>query len=330
MKRDSFLLVAALSLAVPLAAAAPVEAQPNADQVLTDMGLSGADRQKVLNGEFVTAELPSASDRDLSIAMAFLVKASPADLAKEAVAGEFIKADAQVQAHGDLSASSTVADLAGLQMTDDSAAAFADASAGSDLNLSKDEIAAFNAVKGGGKPAQQQQLQKMLLARFQAYQGKGLAGIAPYDRGGDSSDPAADLRRAADAAKGLKKYLPSLQQMLIGYPQATVAGAEQTFHWIQYDIDGKPTYVLTHGIAATDGNARVLTQRQYYVSTGYNAGQAVAAFLPVAEGTVVVYTNHTFTDQVAGFGGSMKRKIGRGMMESQLQKIFAKARTMAQ
>jgi hypothetical protein len=66
------------------------------------------------------------------------------------------------------------------------------------------------------------------------------------------------------------------------------------------------------------------------VSTGYNAVQAVAGFLPVAEGTVVVYTNHTFTDQVAGFGGSMKRKIGRGMMETQLEKIFAKAKTIVE
>ena len=35
----------------------------------------------------------------------------------------------------------------------------------------------------------------------------------------------------------------------------------------------------------------------------------MAGFLPVQEGTVVVYTTHTFTDQVAGFGGSMKRSI---------------------
>ena len=67
-------------------------------------------------------------------------------------------------------------------------------------------------------------------------------------------------------------------------------------------------------------------QRQYYASTGYNAEQAVAGFLPVQEGTVVVYTNHTFTDQVAGFGGSTKRSIGRRMMASKLKEMFDSAR----
>ena len=40
------------------------------------------------------------------------------------------------------------------------------------------------------------------------------------------------------------------------------------------------------------------------------------------EQTVVVYTNHTFTDQVAGFGGSVKRSIGRRMMATKLEEMF--------
>lgn len=69
-----------------------------------------------------------------------------------------------------------------------------------------------------------------------------------------------------------------------------------------------------------------MVQRQYYVSTGYSAEQAVAGFLPVTEGTFIFYSNHTFTDQVGGFGGSMKRGIGRKMMASKLEEFFEKAR----
>ncbi len=64
------------------------------------------------------------------------------------------------------------------------------------------------------------------------------------------------------------------------------------------------------------------SQRQYYVSSGYNAEQAVAGFLPVEGGSIVVYFGHAFTDQVAGFGGAMKRNIGRRIMTETLTKLF--------
>jgi hypothetical protein len=62
--------------------------------------------------------------------------------------------------------------------------------------------------------------------------------------------------------------------------------------------EGKPTYVLTHVIAAPDGAARAIARRQYYASTGYNGEQSVAGFLPVQGGTVVVCLAHaTPTDR---------------------------------
>lgn len=101
---------------------------------------------------------------------------------------------------------------------------------------------------------------------------------------------------------------------------------QQSFRWVSYEIDGTPTFALTHELAAAEGSARAVVQRQYYVSTGYNAEQAVAGFVPVQQGTLVVYTNHTFTDQVAGFGGSVKRGVGRRMMASKLEQLFGTAR----
>ena len=80
-------------------------------------------------------------------------------------------------------------------------------------------------------------------------------------------------------------------------------------------------------LAAADGAARAVVQRQYYVSTGYNAQQAVAGFLPVQEGTMVVYASHAFTDQVAGFGGCLKRGIGRHVMADKMTEMFEVGRT---
>ena len=51
--------------------------------------------------------------------------------------------------------------------------------------------------------------------------------------------------------------------------------------------------------------------------------------MPVSEGTLVVSTNHTSTDQVAGLGGSAKRSIGRQFMASQLEDLFKRLGAVA-
>ena len=154
------------------------------------------------------------------------------------------------------------------------------------------------------------------------------SGIAPYDRGsGRTSNLVDDLRKASQATLLLAKYMPNLQKVLLEYPKATVPGMQEDQRWVAYDIEGKPTYVLVHMLTAPDGAARAVVQRQYYVSTGYNGQQAVAGFLPIQGGTLVAYAGHAFTDQVTGFGGSMKRSIGRHMMTDKLETLFQAGRT---
>ena len=78
------------------------QAQPTAEQVLTDAGLGADDKQSVLSGQFVNVSVGAVSDRDLSFAIAFLVKVPPETLSKEIVGGDLITADAQVKAYGEI------------------------------------------------------------------------------------------------------------------------------------------------------------------------------------------------------------------------------------
>jgi hypothetical protein len=308
--------------------ATPALAQPSADQVLADFGLSADDKQKVMNGEFVTPDVKTVSDRDLAVSVVFLVKTSPEALTKQIMSGDLMTADSQVKTHGRFSTPGSLADLANLKIGDDVAKTLSGARAGDALNLGTSEIAAFDALQGGTTQAVQAQLQKMLLARYQAYRKSGLAGFVPYDRGsGRTSDTASDLRKASQATPGFEKHMPTVRPVLLGYPQGVLPSMQQDFRWIYDDIQGKATYVLVHMLAVPDGANRTVVQRQYYVSTGYNAEQAVAAFVPVQGGTLVLYASHAFTDQVAGFGGSMKRSIGRRIMASTLEKMFEAGRT---
>src|SRR5262245_17973775 len=324
MHRRQVLVLLAAGAGV-CAAPRVAHAQPSADQVLSEMGLSDGDRQKVLNGEFVTADVPSVSDRDLSFAIAFLVKTSPAALGKQVMSGNLVTADSQVQSWGEIKGAGSPADFEKLKITADEAKALAAAKPGDALNLSAAEIAAFTGA--GGKPdAILDTLKKTLLARHQAYRTSGLSGIAPYDRGGRTTDHAADLRKASEASVGFKKYLPAFYAVLLGYPKAAMPQMRENFFWMKSIIEGKATYILTHLMGAPDGGAYALARRQYYASTNYNGEQSVAGFLPAAGGTVVVLTSHAFTDQVAGFGGSMKRSIGSSMMAKKMREIFEAGR----
>jgi hypothetical protein len=321
-------LVGVVSAAGLLGLAALAEAQPSADQVLANAGLSADDKQRVLKGEFVTADAKAVSDRDLAVSMVFLVKTSPDALSKQVLAGNLVTANAEVQAYALFKNPGSLADLASLRVTGDEAKALAGAKAGSRFNLSAAEIAAFNGLPAGNQQAVQQEVQQMLLRRYQAYRASGLAGIASYARGGSSEmNLAADLRKATQAAQGLEKYLPKFHAALLDYPKGMDPEMQENFLWQKSIVDGKPTYVLQHTLLVAEGAARAMAQRQYYVSASYNGEQAVVGFLPVQGGTLVMYSSHAFTEQVAGVGGSVKRGIGSRMMADQLKKTFEAGRT---
>lgn len=298
------------------------EAQPTAAQILSEMHWSAADQARVLDGEFVMSDVSPVGPRDLSVRMAFWVAIPPDELFRRVLAGDLLATDPQIVSSGELIGTGSLSDLARLQVSDEVARTLANARPGSALNLSAAEIAAFNALRGASTDAVQHQLRQMLLERYRAYRAAGLAGIAPYDRGDGTTDVGEYLRTASDAAAELKTYLPDLQQQLIAYPRPIVAALEQRFRWLQYNIDGATTFVLMHEMGVPAGAARALVQRQYYVSTGYNAEQAIGGLLPVEAGTIVVYTNNTCTDQIGGFGDALKRSIGRRVMSSKLKQIF--------
>jgi hypothetical protein len=310
-----------------LFAASSTLAEPSADQVLADLGLSPGDKDRVLQGEYVNIKIGSVSERDLTFATVFLCVWPPERLAKEILAGILFTNDPQVQAHGTLSPQAGPANFAGVHIAPEDAAALSKAEAGQKVNLSAAEIAAFRAE--AGRPAQdiEQTLQRTLLARYQAYLSSGLEGLAPYDRGGGHlTNVASELKLAAQVATALRKYLPSFHQYLADYPKAAPADVEEQFAWTKSDIRGKATYALTHILVAASGAARAVVRREFYVSTGYDAEQAIAGFLPAADGTIVVYSNHAFTEQVAGAGGSLKRSVGSRIMADTLKRMFDQGR----
>ena len=327
-------VVSGLVLAVLVSLGAlPARADlPDAATLLADLGLSADAIAQIQQGQIVHHQIAPASERELVAALAFQVPVPPAKLVEDVRTGLLSRTDPTTISSGSIGANAS-ADLAKLQLTPDAAnraQGYVKATPDGPLNLSSAEIAAFNALGTNATTSTvMQQVRNALAARVDAYRTQGLAGIAPYARSGDERSAAAELRTASAAGKALAKYAPAAFQLLTSYPQGKPPGTTESFRWSQFDAHGTPTLALTQGLFIPDGDAWLVVQRQFYVSAGYNAEQAVAAFLPAQGGTVVVYGNRTSTDQITGFGGTAKRSLGSKVLQSQLESMFEKMKSAA-
>ena len=312
-------------------------AVPTLDELMADFAFSKDDVQRVRSGELVKTTTKETSDKELATVMVFLVKAPVQKIISAFAVGSGFRNDPQVQLATEIKGDGTLDDFKRIVLQpggDKEAQRYLNAAPGDTLNLSEAEIASFQALKNSGAAGQAQAqaqveeaLRKQLLARYQAYRSQGLAGVAPYARGkGKQSQAADDLRRATEAARGLKQRASTFYQELLNYPQGNPAGLTQRFFVIRYAMSGRPTFTLRHRLAMPVGDAYVVADREFYVSHEYNETQAVGGLLPAADGTVIVYLNRTTTDQPGGFGASAKQAIGRTMMAKQISDIFEKAR----
>jgi hypothetical protein len=278
-------------------------------------------------GHLVEVSLPTRFDRDLNVGIVFLVRGTPPTVLARTVRQDkrALRADRSVIAYGELEAEGTAPQLERLRLTPPQLAAFRRAAPGDELNLSLDEIAALRTARGDAH-AVEAAVRALLLARHRAYRSKGLAGIAPYARAGSTTTARDDLLAINRGARASGVFSTSLYDLLDRYPDDRPPDLAEEFDWVQFRAHGRDTLALQHVFQASFDGTPVLVQRQYYVSTGYNAEQAIVAFLPVEDGTIVVYTNHTSTDQLAGLLADAKRAIGRTLMAGELKRIFEDVR----
>ncbi|MEW6441209.1 MAG: hypothetical protein AB1640_09790 [bacterium] len=331
---STWVAVSAMAACVALCASfARATALPTLEELMSEFGFSKEDVQRVRNGELVKTTTQETSERELAAVMVFLVKAPPQKLVSFFEVGKGFRSDPQVQSAIEISGEGTPEDFKEVVLQpggEKETKRYLDAGPSETLNLSAPEIAAFQALNGTGAAGQTQveeTLRGLLLARYKEYRAKGLAGIASYARGKDKqSQPADDLRRSTEAAKGIKKYTPAFYDVLLNYPQAKPAGLSERFFCIHYAMSGRPNFTLRHRLAMPVENGYVLADREFYVSHQYNDTQAIAALFPVESGTVVAYLDRTVTDQLGGFGASAKQSIGRTMMANQISEIFEKSR----
>src|SRR5262245_23079649 len=337
---------AAVSICVAVVLCGPVLeawALPPADEVLQELQISDGDRQRIRDGEIVTWSATEGSDREIAVGMALLVKAKAENLTnlfREAAAVMNVKV---ITSFGKIGNEGTLADFSGVVLAPngkEEAQRYLAAEPGDDLNLDAGELAGFRALKSASKDGAvhiqkvEALIRKGLLARYQAYHTKGLTGVAPYARKrGRLLLPSDEMSISIKQTKWVAKYLPSVYDVLVKYPATTLKQFEEfeeQFFWINSEVFDRPTYSLSHRMLFKVGEAYLFVDRQYYASHDYNCLHQGTVAIPTEGGTVVVYLSRVSTDQVAGFGSSMKKSASRILMAPYFKDVLEALRARAE
>ena len=321
-----------------------VLALPTADEVLTDLNISAGDQRSIREGKIVTWTASEGSDRELALGMTLLVKTNAENvlqLFREASA--FNTMESVFTAHGRITGDGAPDDFAGVRLEpngEKEARRYLEAEPGDVLNLDAKEIAAFRALKfadkAGSLPVQKVEvlIRQELLARYQAYHTKGLAGIAPYERASGHRILAGDeLALASKQTKLVAKYLPFVYDAMIHFPAAKTKEGEvidEQYYWLNIEFSERPLYVLSHRVLFRAGEAYAVLDRHFYSSHDYNSLQQGIVALPTKDGTLVNFLRRVSTDQVGGFGSGMKRLAARALMAPYIKGMLEVVRAKAE
>jgi hypothetical protein len=309
---------------------------PTVDEIMKELKLSDTDQENVRQGEIVDWSPPEGSDRELALGMVFLVKAKKEDLFENYRKAMVLRDVSVITAHGTIAGEGSMTDLAGVELKPNAkkeAKRYLNVEPGDELNLDAKEIAAFHALKSAGKDGQvpvkkvEELIRQGLLARYQTYHKQGLAGIAPYERGGKDQRRAGDeLLLSTKQLSGVAKHLPVFYNFLLNYPNGLpkeeAKNLEEFFYWLNIDIFGRPTYVLVHRMLYHVGDAAFAVERQYYASHDYNSMLQGIAALPTKEGMFLFYVGRVSTDQVAGFTSAALHPVSRAIAAPYIKDMF--------
>ena len=317
---------------------------PTADEILQGLPLSDSDRADIRQGKIVKWTTSEGSDRELALGMVLLAKTKSANLVELFREASAFKVESAITAHGKIACDGTLADFAGVKLEpngEKEARRYLEAEPGEELNLDAKEMAAFHALKStgvdGAVPVSKVEalVRQTLLSRCQAYRAKGLSGITPYERKqGQQLLVSDELSVSLKQMKLLAKYAPSVYDVLLNYPAAKTKDGqelvEEQFYWLNLDLFGRPTYVLSHRMLFRVGEIYFASERHFYTSHDYNSLQQGVTALPTKDGTLVVTLIRVSTDQVGGFGSSAKHPISRALMGPYLKDMYEALRAKAE
>ena len=327
---------AALLMAVSAASAAePPDGKALATELFTYLGLDQTKRSQLEAGEVVhngVAQAERLPDEIVASGAMLLVKAPEAAVVVDAfLHSETFLRIFQVRRHqalqggsAELSAFNTLPlpDAGRLREIVKSPARY--------LNLSKTETEKLKSLSPTGDDLQARfrtTFSQILSARLNGYVKQGLAGVQPYVRdNGNVVNPAAELGTAIRSLAFLADEFPGFVDAL-GKPSSPTSSAlMRNYYWMERPVDKENVLVLSVDERQKQPKAAVGADLHFYASRDYNSMLTLIGVVPYGGDWMVFAINHTFTDQVTGFGSSVRRAVGRNLVATELGKQLAETR----
>ncbi len=309
------------------AAATSAAAKPTTREILSGTIFGGDEIEKVLEGKMVTTPVREVSRREIGVGLACLVPAGRRASLAVLRNADPVMPEKYRDASGRLDVGDLGAGFAALEIgkgAEDEAERFLSVEPGYEMNLSKAEMAAFNALqpaKGQEVAAVEAQLRSVLAERVRAYRKSGTAGIAGFAReDGEASSPGKEMQDTTEGLDGYRKAFPEFHAAILRYPRGGLKHEEFWF-WTRIQVLGRPVFMLHQRLAAEKGEIQIVVERQIYASHFLDIGQTVTAILPVQEGTLLFNIYRTWVDQWSGpgFAVGAKRKVGTELIGSVLR-----------
>jgi cold shock CspA family protein len=296
---------------------------PDSEEFVQQLGIQKQDLPNLNKGEIVYFNVAEGDEKELAAGAVIYMPIAPAKIIAYIKSKGLLSIDTEIKSEGAIPLQASLDTFKGFSFKSGSGEAsdFLTAKPGSQFNLSAEEFQSLKSTSSSQPDTASKAYQKILLQRWQAYRKNGLKGIATYDRGNSkAANPGGELLTATQNNKVLARYFPELYKAWLNYPAAFPASAEEKFLWRNRQVENRPTAILTHRVMMSTGTGEVILARQFYVGHSYNSNQLTIACLPYRDGSLVFYANRTFTDQVAGFGSSLKHSIGQKQAQSEMTK----------
>ena len=321
----------ALLLLIPLAIliAFQSSAEPTVAEVLAGTPLEGR-ADEIVAGNKVTAQAHRSGEREMAVAFACLVPTGQHTSLEAFRNDDAVMPDDYRDADGPIDLQDLAGSLAALGLGGDAQAEarrYLDAQPGWELSLSKQEIATLRALEppaGGEIAAVEGALRRIFEERVRSYHERGLAGIAPFDRGaGETSSVARDLEASTHASTSFERILPVTHRSLKSFPGEAPPDGQAFYFWTRINVLGRPVFLLNQRLVGSPDGVAVMIERQLYATQFLGAGQTIMTLVPVDAGTLVLYINHSFVDRWSGpaFTTGAKRQVGQQLIEKILPKM---------
>lgn len=272
----------------------------------------GLDPDAILNGEISTRNLQPAGPTELALAAAFIVRAPAPDIARSLADGGALRADPNLISLGDNPADAAFepGELADARQ-------FLQARPGTRFNLTTAELDRLGRAAPGPDPgdtlqAAERELRAILQARAEAYLDSG--DIPPSDRGGGrTTDPAAALAAQSPA-----------RTLIAGTGPADPRRGQ--IWWTKGTVEGRPQFELIHTAVDARDDRPLYFERHFFALHTYSAIDVAIAVLPMGDRSVLFYTNRTWTDELTGFGGALRRGIAADRFKREITDYLGRLR----